>query len=287
MANITTAFVKQFGSNVEMLVQQKGSRLRGAVRVEAGIVGEEAFFDQLAATAAIKKTTRNADTPLIKSDHRRRRLSLFDFEWADLVDSQDKLKTLIDPESAYVLNAAWALGRSTDDEIITAFNATAFTGKEGGTSVTLPASQQIVAGGVGLTIAKLRSAKEILGLADVDPDEPRFIAVSPKQLTDLLATTEVTSSDFNTVKALVQGEIDTFMGFKFIETNRLPVDSSSDRLVFVWAMNGILLGIAEDLTARIEERADKSFANQVYLKMGIGATRMEEEKIVEIACVEP
>ena len=286
MAAITAWMVKQFGQNVEFLVQQKGSRLQNAVRVESGIVGEDAFFDQLASTAAVKKTTRNSDTPLIKSDHRRRRVSLFDFEWADLIDKEDKLKTIIDPENSIAVAASWALGRSKDEEIIAAFNGTAQTGKTGSTAVTFPASQQIVAGATGLTIDKLREAKEILDLADVDPEEPRFIVVSPKQITDLLETTEVTSSDFASVKALVNGDLDTFLGFKFIMTNLLQVDGSSDRLVYAWSQTGILLAMAAEITARIDQRPDKSYANQVYLSMSIGTTRMQEEKVVEIACVE-
>jgi len=287
MAAITEAMVKQFGANVEMLVQQKGSRLRSAVRVETGVVGEDAFYEQLAPTAAVKKTTRNSDTPLVKSDHRRRRVSMFDFEWADLVDKQDKLKLIIDPENSYAINAAWALGRSMDDEIIAAFNGQAATGKTGSTLVSLPGTQQVLPAAVGLTVDKLREAKEILDSADVDPDEPRFIVVSPVQLTDLLETAEVTSSDFNTVRALVQGQLDTFLGFKFIISNRLPANSTANgRLCFAWAMNGMLLAIAQDLQTRVEERADKSFANQVYLSMGLGTTRMQEEKIVEIDCIE-
>ena len=287
MAAITEAMVKQFGSNVEMLVQQKGSKLRSAVRVETGIVGEDAFFEQLAETAAVKKTTRNSDTPLVKSDHRRRRISMFDFEWADLVDKQDKLKLIIDPENAYAINAAWALGRAMDDEVIAAFNASAATGKTGSTAVALPAGQQVLPAATGLTIDKLRQVKEILDSADVDPDEPRFIVVSPAQMTDLLETTEVTSSDFNTVRALVSGMLDTFLGFKFILSNRLPANTTADgRLCFAWAMNGMLLAIAQDMQTRVEERADKSFANQVYLSMGIGTTRMQEEKVVAIDCIE-
>ena len=106
MGDITTAFVKQFGTNLEALVQQKGSRLRNAVRIETGITGEEAYFDQLASTAAQKKTTRNSDTPLVKSDHKRRRVAMYDYEWADLIDKEDQLKMLIDPKSMYTQNAA-------------------------------------------------------------------------------------------------------------------------------------------------------------------------------------
>jgi len=286
MGDISTAFVKQFGSNVEMLVQQKGSTLRNAVRVESGVVGEEAYFDQLAATAAIKKTTRNSDTPLIKSDHRRRRVTLYDYEWADLLDKEDKLKMLIDPENAYAQNAAWALGRSIDDEIIAAASGTAYTGKAGGTAQTLGASQQVAAAATGLTLAKLLSAKEILDGADVDPMEPRYCAVTAEQVTDLLNTTEVKNADYNTVKALAMGQVNSFLGFNFILCNRLAVDGSNDRLVLCWAQSGLLLATAADINAQMDRRADKSYAMQVYLSMGIGATRMEEAKVVEIACVE-
>jgi hypothetical protein len=287
MAAITTWMVKQFGANVEFLVQQKGSRLRNAVRMETGVVGEDAFYDQLAETAAVLKTTRNSDTPLVKSDHRRRRVSMLDYEWADLIDKEDKLKTIIEPENSIATNAAWALGRSIDDSIITAFNGTAQTGKTGSTAVTLPASQQVLAGAAGLTIDKLRDAKRVLDTADVDPEEPRYIVVTPRQIQDLLETTELTSGDFNTIRALVGGQIDTFMGFKFIVSNRLGVDGSGDRLCFAWAQTGVLLAMAADITTRIDQRPDKSYANQVYLSMGIGTTRMQEEKVIEIACVEP
>jgi hypothetical protein len=106
------------------------------------------------------------------------------------------------------------------------------------------------------------------------------------QVTDLLGTTEVTSSDYNTVKALVQGQIDTFMGFKFIRTQRLTEDATPDRQVVAWIQSGVLLAIGQDFTSRISERADKSYSTQVFASMSIGATRMEEEKVVEIACEE-
>jgi hypothetical protein len=286
MANINVAAVKQFGSNIEMLVQQKGSKLRNACRIESGIVGEEAYFDQLAETAAVAKTVRNSDTPLVKSDHRRRRVSMYDYEWADLIDKEDQLKMLIDPQSAYVQNAAWALGRSCDDLIISAFDGTAYTGKAGGTSTTFTAGNVIAVGASGLTIAKMIEAKELLDAADVDPQEERYIAVTAKQISDLLNTTEVKSADYNTVKALVQGQVDTFLGFKFILCNRLAVDGSSDRKCLAWAKSGMLLAIAKDINSRIDVRPDKSYATQVYASMGIGATRMQEDKCVILTCDE-
>jgi hypothetical protein len=278
---ITTAFVQQYSNNVQMLSQQKGSLLRSAVDVET-VVGKNAFFDQVGSALAVKRTTRHADTPQMDTPHARRRVSLVDYEYADLIDNQDKIRTLIDPTSAYASAAAYALGRAQDDEIIAALSGTAYTGETGSTATALPSSQKITEGGTnGLTIAKLRSAKEILDAASVDPSIARYIAVSPKQITDLLGTTEVTSSDFNSVKALANGEVNSFLGFNFIVSNRLT-SASSKRLCLVWAMDGCKMAIGQDLMTRIDERSDKGYAHQVYVCQSIGATRMEEDKVVTI-----
>jgi len=281
---VTTAFVQQYSANVHMLSQQKGSLLRDAVRVES-MQGKNAFFDQVGKATAQKRTTRHADTPQIDTPHARRRVSLVDYEYADLIDEQDKVRMLIDPTSAYAQAAAFALGRAMDDEIISAALGTAFTGETGSTSTALPAGQQIADGSADLTVAKLRTAKKTLDLASVDPSIPRYIAVGPDQIEALLGDTNVTSSDFNTVKALVQGEVNQFMGFNFITTNRLS-KSGNIRSCFAWAEDGLALAIGKDVMARIDERSDKGYATQVYYCMSIGATRMEEEKVVQIDCDE-
>ena len=280
-SQITTAFVQQYSANVQMLSQQKGSLLRGSVDVES-IVGKNAFFDQVGVATAVKRTTRHNDTPQIDTPHSRRRVSLVDYEYADLIDNQDKIRTLIDPTSSYAQAAAFALGRAQDDEIIAAASGTAFTGETGSTSTALPAGQQITESGTdGLTIAKLRNAKEIMDSASVDPSIPRYIVVGPKQISDLLGTTQITSSDFNTVKALANGEVNTFLGFNFIVSNRLSI-ASSKRLCLAYAMDGIKMAVGQDLMTRIDERADKGYSTQIYVCQSIGATRMEESKVVTI-----
>ena len=286
-SQITTAFVQQYSSNVQLLSQQKGSLLRNAVRVESQ-VGKNAFYDQVGSATAQKRLSRHADTPQIDTPHARRRVSLVDYEYADLIDDQDKVRTLIDPTSPYSQATAFAMGRAIDDEIISAAFGTAYTGETGSTSTTFPSGQQVGVGSPaeGLTIAKLVEAKQLLDEANVDTTLPRYVAVAPEQLADLLNITTVTSSDYNTVKALVQGEIDTFLGFKFIVSTRLSSESGVNRRVIAWAEDGLLLSIGKDITAKIDERADKGYATQVYYAMSIGATRMEEEKVVEIKCRE-
>ena len=286
-SQVTTAFVQQYSSNVQLLSQQKGSLLRNAVRVESQ-VGKNAFYDQVGSATAQKRLSRHADTPQLDTPHARRRVSLVDYEYADLIDDQDKVRTLIDPTSPYSQATAFAMGRAIDDEIISAAFGTAYTGETGSTSTTFPSGQQVGVGSpaAGLSIAKLVEAKQLLDEANVDTTLPRYVAVAPEQLADLLNITTVTSSDYNTVKALVQGEIDTFLGFKFLVSTRLSSETGVNRRVIAWAEDGLLLSIGKDITAKIDERADKGYATQVYYAMSIGATRMEEEKVVEIKCRE-
>jgi hypothetical protein len=162
-SEITTSFVEQYSSNVAMLAQQMGSRLRSAVDVET-ITGKNAFFDQVGVTAAIQRTSRHADTPQIDTPHARRRVSLADYEWADLIDDQDKVRMLIDPTSSYAKAAAAAMGRAMDDVIITALGGSADTGETGGTAVALPSGSKFATSDQsdGLTVAKLIAAKKIL-----------------------------------------------------------------------------------------------------------------------------
>ncbi len=278
---ITTAFVEQYSSNVQMLSQQKGSVLRDKVRLES-VTGKNAFFDQIGSVTATERTSRHSDTPRVDVPHARRRVSLLDYEFADLVDDLDKVRMLVDPTSSYAQAAAYAMGRAMDDAIIAAALGTSQTGTAGATPTVLPAGQKLVeAGTAGLTIAKLRQAKEIIDLADVDPSLRRYIIVSPKQITDLLGTTEVTSSDFNTVKALASGDVNTFLGFDFCVTNRLAI-ASSKRKCIAFVQDGLALAVGKDSTARIDERADKGYATQVYYSAAFGATRMEEAKVVEV-----
>ena len=287
---ITTAFVEQYRNNVELLVQQRGSVLRDFVNVDNAVVGKTKFTEQIGSTEAQKKVSRHSDSPLVNTPHARRAYSLEDYEWGDLIDKNDKVRMLIDPTSSYAQAAAFAMGRAMDDVIIDAALGTAKTGVSGGTDTALPPSQVIASNAIdnasdaahGLSPQKLRSAMTLFHENNVPEDEEKFLVVSPKAIQSLLTHKEVVSSDFNTVRALVNGEVDTYMGFRFVISNRLAIDSSSIRDCFAYVRSGIELGVGQDVMARIEERPDKSFSTYVYYCMTIGATRLEEEKVVKI-----
>lgn len=290
---VDTALVNAYKANIEIQFQQKGSRLRQFCRQESQNA-EFDFYDRITATEAVEVTGRHQDTPLISTPHDRRRVALRDFDWADLVDKKDKLRMLADPTSSYTQNAVYALGRSMDDVIIEAAFGTAYTGKTGSTTVTFAAASEVavnyvesgVAANSNLTIGKLRRTRFLLTSTEAEEDgEMLVMAVTAAQIQSLLRTTEVTSSDYNAVKALVKGEIDTFMGFKFVRTERLPV-TANIRECMAWAQGGILLAVADDITVDVGPRRDKRNSTQIYVCGSFGASRMWEEKVIRIKCDE-
>jgi hypothetical protein len=289
--NITTAFVKQYHANIERLLQQKGSKFRGAVRVESQ-KSEEQFWEQIGSVEASLITTRHGDSPQIDTPHDRRRCTLNFYDIGDMVDDVDKVQMLIDPTSTYVQNFVDSLNRALDDTIIDAFFGTAYTGKAGGTSTTFP-SANIVSEDFGtansaLTIAKLIEAVRLLRSFHNDPEaETWYMAINAKGMADLLNTTQVTSADYNSVKALTEGKVDSFMGLKFIHSERIDTGSGAGGATSVyrypvWAKSGMLLSIGTDIQARVAERPDKRFSVYAYAKAGFGAVRMQENKVIEV-----
>lgn len=284
---ITTAFVNDYKTTVQQLLQQNDSRFRWAVTIDSYTGEGGKAVEQIGAVTAQKRTSRHADTPLIETPHDARWVYPVDYEWADLIANQDKLRMIIDPTSPYAINGASAMRRALDDEIISAFFADAKTGKTGSTTTSLPAGQQIAANSEGLTVKKLRDAKKLLMAAEVDLDmDPVYVAVTAEQHDDLLGEVQTTNTDYTDRPVLVEGKITRFMGFEFIHSERLGVDGSSNRRLPCWAKSGMHLGIWDDMVTRVSERGDKSYETQVYLCETIGATRLEEEKVVEILCAE-
>ncbi len=289
--SIDIAFVQQFKSNIIMLNQQQGSRLRPYIRIKEGIVGKYTHFERLGPTAVVQRTTRHGDTPLVSSDHSRRRCGLNDYEWADLVDKADEVKMLINPTSEYARNAAFAMGRQMDTDILAAAtgNAVSMDASDSASNVALPSAQKVAKdfGGttIGITLAKVRRAKKILDAAEA-PDYDRMLTINAQMLEEMLGITEVASADYNTVKALVNGELDTFLGFTWVRTELTPwVDEGTDvRGAIAVQGEGVGLALAMDLVARIDERPDKAYSTQVFVAMCFGATRIDDEKVVEVAC---
>lgn len=292
--SITNAFSQQYTTNIQLLVQQRGSRLSDAVSM-GSYVGEGAkAVEQIGSSTAVEITSRHGDTPLTYAHHDARWIYPTPLVDAKLIDSVDKLKMIIDPTSSYALSQAYALGRGKDKMIISAFTGICQTGQYGNVSTPFPASQQIASdvgssSATGMNVAKLRAAMKMLLANDVDTEyEPIYCVMEAEQHDNLLAETQTTSLDFNTRPVLVEGRIKNFMGMNFIilGAGKLQTNSSSERRCIAWAKSGMHLGIWDEIKTRITEESGKNFSTQLYSSGTWGSSRIEEKKVVEIPCAE-
>lgn len=284
--DVETARIQEYKNNLDIALQQRGSKLRNAVTTNTyrGKAGKA--VDRVEPTAALRVTTRHADTPLVSTPHSARWVYPVDYDWADLVDTFDQLRVGIELTGAYTMNGSFALGRAMDDEIIAAFFGTAKTGENGATATAFTGTQ-IAAGASGLTLAKLKEAKKVLMANEVDLDfDPIYCAVTAEQHEDLLNQIEVTSLDFTNRPVLTDGKVTRFLGIDFLHTERLDADGSGDRRVPVWAKSGMHLGLWDDVVVDVGPRRDKRNAMQVYARVTCGATRLDEKRVVEVLCAE-
>ncbi len=292
--NIASVYAVQYGTNISLLLQQKGSKLRSSVQTGSYKGKQSEVVTQYGATAARAVSTRYSPIVPVNTPNARRWVFPEDFDWADLIDNFDKLRLLADPQSAYAQNGLYAMGRAMDDVIINGMLGDNKTGEAGGTTTGFDTTNQRVAvnyaasGNVGLTVDKLREARRILMENEVDLDaEPVYCAISAEQHDDLLGQIQVVSSDFNSdTPVMKDGKVMQFLGINFIHSERLPT-SSGHRRCPVWVPSGVHLGMWNDIMSDITQRRDlSSHPYQVYLMGTFGATRTEEKKVVDILCAE-
>lgn len=293
-ANLPSLYAQQFATNVQLLLQQKGSRLRKAV-TEGNYKGEQASpVDQVGKVEMQPVTTRFSPMTRVDAPVDRRWVLPTPFDLPQLVDTFDLLKMAVDVKSTYTQNAVNAAGRQWDRTLLTAMFGTNQTGKTGSTGTTFTAGNIVAvnegsAGNVNMNVAKLRKAKKLLMGYDVNVDEdPLWCAINASQHDALLQEATVISTDFNDRPVLVDGKLMRFMGFNFIHTELLNNNATPYRMVPAWARSGVHLGIwGEDMKVEISQRNDLTAVPwQIYLYMMTGATRLEENKVIQILCNE-
>ncbi len=233
--NLSNAAITQFDDLVKHEYQARG-RLRNTVTLRTGVTGDTYSFTRMGAGIANQKATQADVTPM-NVDHNRQAATLQRWLAPEYTDIFDNDEVNFDEMNELATTIAKALGRREDQLIIDAMN--------GGTFSTTPSGADqgldIVTGAAGLTVDKLREVNERFQDLEIE-DGDKHIGITPKGLNDLLADTEVTSSDFNTVKALVRGELNTYLGMNFhiLGTRTeggLPV--VTDQRAFAWHRGAI------------------------------------------------
>lgn len=270
------------------LARQEKSMLYDKVFIKTDIIGKCFYQDQIGKWEMSAKTTVNADTPQNDPNLARTRVDMGTFNDARMLDRSLKLQEFSDPTSVAGVCIQSAVGTQIDKIIYDALGGTAYRGETGATSVSFPAAKTVKVDletsgtATGLTTAKIRRAAKMLNAQGV-PSSDRTFVTSATGLEQLLGSTQVTSSDYNSVKALVSGELDTWLGFKFVvlPDGIIKVESNVADY-FAFHKTGVCFGMLEELFLRIEERADKSYSKQVYYELSAGAARLEEAKVIKV-----
>lgn len=279
-----------FADNWEFLLQQKESRLENKVR-RATVKGKERTFSQLGKSRMRLITTRNGTTIASDTTMAKRWLRPKGYDEVTHIDQFDQiaLGELPAPESEHVQNHGMAAKRTMDSVIIAALEGTAYIGEDGTTAVDVPASQKVAvdyvisgsAANSGMTLAKWTRAKYLMDKAEVEA-EGRYFVHSAKQLQDLLNNVvEIKSSDYNEVKALVDGKVNKFLGFECVMTELLTLDTATDiRTCIAYQRDGVVLGISQEKSVKIDILPTRNHTIQIRTVLMIGATRLEEERVV-------
>jgi hypothetical protein len=287
---LPTYFETEYSKNWEMLAQQMDSRL-GASVTPTTITGKRRKFNQLDEGEMSEVTERKGDTPDGDSTGTAYWIFRRKFEKVITFDEDDEVQlgTIALPDSDEVASMTYASNRTKDRVIIQAFDGTRYIGENGTTSDAFDTDFSIavdyVASGStansGLTLAKISQAKKLLDEAEVEDGE-RYFVHSAQQLQDMLLVDKMTSEDYASVKALVDGKIDRFLGFKFVRTELLSRNTSTDiRTCFAWHKSGIKFADGGRNT-HMDILPSRRHCKQIRGVYRCGAVRTQNEKVVRI-----
>ena len=283
---VNVGHVNQYSADLDLLLQQQGSRIAPHC-IQRSYMGKGVrAVNQLGQVAATEITARHSSTEVSDTPHAARWIFPRDFGVADLVDKEDLLRMLTDPSAGMATAQSWALGRKQDDLLIAALtDDAAVIGEDGEETTTLAADGvTLVDDGVGgpMTTAKLRAAKKNLMAANNNMNEDFFCAMTAVEIDEMLVDTQAINLDFNTKPVLVDGKITSFMGFNFVHTEQLILDSNGDRICPVWARSGLISGTWNSTETMVDRRPDLWGSSQIMSKGTFGATRTEGGKVVLI-----
>ena len=288
--NLVNHYVQQYSTNIQLLLQQKGSKLRDCVTMGSYVGKQASPVDQIGKVEMQTVTGRFNPMSRVDAPTDRRWVFPSDFDLPQLIDSFDKLRLITDPKSAYVQNAVMAAGRKFDALICAAFNGTAKTGETGSTSTTATAGNEVdvAVGGSNskLNVSKLREVKRLMMTNFIDFEtEEAYIGITAADHDALLGDIQVTSRDFNDKPVLVNGRVESFMGFTFkhCELIETVCAGTNEVTLPVWVKSGMHLGVWNDIQNTVSQRDDlQGLPWQLYTIMTAGATRIEENKVYAI-----
>lgn len=286
---ITAAFVTEFHDSFVAANEQKESRLESRVENRGSITGSSFTANDMGTVEMNQVTNRYGDTEWTLPDVGTRQALMSDYDLAIPVDAKDLPKLLANPQGPYLQRALAAANRKKDEVIYNAIRGSALrkTDENGAyAAVPLPSNQIILAGGTGLTKAKIILAKKLFRANEADEHngEELYFSYDSGMLEDILADTTMTSADYMAVKMLQEGDISgKWMGFNWVPYERLA--GTTTKTAVAWAKSGAHVGTGENVTTDIGPRRDKRNLIQIYVSLSLAAVRVNEAKAVAVEYV--
>jgi Phage capsid protein len=295
--NSPKLYAVSYTNNIQLVLQQKGSKLRDRVMTGTHMGSRQAqVVDYMKPVRAGRPQGRFAPMTYQSADFERRWVLPIDCEIpAQLFDNFDKLRMLEDPQSQAVQNSAMAVGRDFDDIIISAALAAAKISTTDGSTLSdesFSTTNFRIADtfgngstSVGITFEKLVEARRVFRHYEVDLEaEPMTLVIGSTQEADLFSIAQFTQKEYNDRPIIQDGRVQRLMGFDIVVSERLAYGSNI-RKCLAFAKSGLYLGMWQDMQHDISQRKDlSSLPWQVYTSYAAGATRLEPGKLLEIDC---
>lgn len=311
--NISNAYQREFSNTIFNLVATKGGAFAGKVD-ERSQIGEFSNYPTLGmAVAAASSTDHGADTVIADLTHGFRVCARSPYDLALMIDKFEEVQAVANYKSPYAIRLSEALVRKRDIETIKGIFGTALTGKTGGGTAAFDYTNQVIAvgtgstGATGMNVDKIKAVKAKFWRSGYSSQDKMYIAMTGGQISDLLGQTEVTSADYNTVRALVNGEVGQLMGIEIVQSELVPfaatdgsaeltwsattdrpvdTDTTTTRLCVAWIKNAIIVGEAPKMEISIDKRPDKKNSWQVFGLISVGCVRLEEDGAIAVPCLE-
>lgn len=292
-------YTAQYSTNLELLLQQKGSKLRGLVSTGSHVGKMASPIQQIAPITMKQPAGRFAPKDNTQSTFVRRWVFPQEGDVNQLLDTFDELQTIVDPKSGYTQGAANAIGRAWDDALLVAALGTAQIGVDA-SSLTAEtwasfSSKYLIAdtfgasAATGLTVAKLIELRRLYRHYHNDLDtEGAVIIIGSQQEADLLGQQQIVSKDYNDTPVLKDGRLTRFLGFDIVVMERVPeATANTTRACISFVKSGLYLGMWKDITNTVSKRTDLSSEPwQLYSQVMFGATRTQPGKVYQINCAD-
>ena len=286
---VSVAHIQSYTNMASLSLQQEGSKLMSKAW-RKNLTGKASkAIELIGKVDAREKTTRHQDVEFTNTPHFARWAHPKHFYVADMIDTDDKLKSIIELDAMYIKAQAAGIGRKVDIDFVNSAFGTSYIGENGTSTETWDTAYDVAEASQGMTLEKIQDGIELMMSAGWDQtSEGAVLGICPKQYKNLMSLSKVQSSDFNGGAPVVRdGKLMSLFGCEVVvlHPDILPITSTT-RECILFAKSGVCMGVWDDMKSTVTQRPDKFNNPQILTEIYIGSVRSEKGKVIKIKCSE-